>query len=72
VEGDGRLYLDSVESLVRNLIQKQKIDMANEVGCCPAAAAAAGGLGLGLATAGQESERLPLSIWACGLSWRGS
>ncbi len=26
-----KLYADSIESLVRNLIQKQKIDMANEV-----------------------------------------
>lgn len=27
----GRLYADSIESLVRNKIQKLKIDMANEV-----------------------------------------
>ena len=27
----GRLYADSIESLVRNKIQKIKIDMANEV-----------------------------------------
>lgn len=29
--GGGRLYADSIESLVRNKIQKMKIDMANEV-----------------------------------------
>ena len=29
--GSQRLYKDSVESMVRNFIQKQKIDMANEV-----------------------------------------
>lgn len=30
--GTAPRYRDSVETLVRNLIQKQKIDMANEVG----------------------------------------
>ena len=29
--GGGHLYADSIESLVRNKIQKLKIDMANEV-----------------------------------------
>lgn len=30
-QGEGRRYADSVESLVRNNIQRAKIDMANEV-----------------------------------------